>query len=341
MTDIDIIDPAAEAIENVSVAWHIIADLTREARLPEDSPVATLLDRVRSLVAMEERLAAPVDVEAEVERVMNEILDQPGDSILTSHVRDPVRSLVTEKARLQREGETWVARAIGGTDTIARERREHAAEIARLKSGPSGEAAARLAKVGEDAVKVLWCEGHRNLAGCLREALAAAGELGHPSSLTEAPHVTHEATIEEAIGMIHGYPAWYEITQDQRDRTWAAFRWLVDNLLSRREIPPEVRPTESSSFERHLEAAEAEMRRWPEWKKDVAARLFVPPPAAHPRDHAPNAEPDSVDPRDLPPETPLPTYEEALETLEKLRLAFEYPNTRELWAELRAKVGAP
>jgi hypothetical protein len=102
-----------------------------------------------------------------------------------------------------------------------------------------------------------------------------------------------------------------------------------------------VRPTESSSFERHLEAAEAEMRRWPEWKKDVAARLFVPPPAAHPRDHAPNAEPDSVDPRDLPPETPLPTYEEALETLEKLRLAFEYPNTRELWAELRAKVGAP
>jgi hypothetical protein len=40
-------------------------------------------------------------------------------------------------------------------------------------------------------------------------------------------------------------------------------------------------------------------------------------------------------------ETPLPTYEEALETLEKLRLAFEYPNTRELWAELRAKVGAP
>jgi hypothetical protein len=311
-----------------------------EAERGGDAVVGAHHDR-GLLLAEIARLTAPVDVEAEVERVMNEILDQPGDSILTSHVRDPVRSLVTENAKLRREVETWVARAIGGTDTIARERREHAAEIARLKSGPSGEAAARLAKVGEDAVKVLWCEGHRNLAGCLREALAAAGELGHPSSLTEAPHVTHEATIEEAIGMIHGYPAWYEITQDQRDRTWAAFRWLVDNLLSRREIPPEVRPTESSSFERHLEAAEAEMRRWPEWKKDVAARLFVPPPAAHPRDHAPNAEPDSVDPRDLPPETPLPTYEEALETLEKLRLAFEYPNTRELWAELRAKVGAP
>jgi 8-oxo-dGTP pyrophosphatase MutT (NUDIX family) len=136
--------------------------------------------------------------------VMNEILDQPGDSILTSHVRDPVRSLVTENANLRREVETWVARAIGGTDTIARERREHAAEIARLKSGPSG-AWERLRSLTQDIHDGMSCdeESHYQVKDCtkceLGRALVAVSR--EPSAPSSAQPLTAERAREVADAM--------------------------------------------------------------------------------------------------------------------------------------------
>lgn len=49
-----------------------------------------------------------------------------------------------------------------------------------------------------------------------------------PALIVMAPHVVHEGTIEQAIAMFVGYPEWYEISQERRNRIWGALRWLVD-----------------------------------------------------------------------------------------------------------------
>jgi hypothetical protein len=53
-----------------------------------------------------------------------------------------------------------------------------------------------------------------------------------------APHVSHEAVIEQAIGMMYGYPEWYELPHEQRDRVWEALRWLVDKTHGIDAAPP-------------------------------------------------------------------------------------------------------
>jgi hypothetical protein len=111
------------------------------ALLASQQETAGERERAEGYRARLARYEEPVDVDGEVERVARAFYVATKDEhpwpALAPWEQDEYkalfRPLVTEKAQFQREVETWVARVIEGTDTIARERREHAAEIARLE----------------------------------------------------------------------------------------------------------------------------------------------------------------------------------------------------------------